>query len=69
MASPSADTADADVAAAREARIAVKTDAMCLKHMLIWARRGFQALPFVLILTYFAFKDGAGLWAVAWLAL
>ena len=68
MASPSADTADADVAAAREARIVVKTDAMCLKQMLIWSRRGLQVLPIVLIITYLAFKDGAGLWAIAWLA-
>jgi len=67
MASPSADTADAAVAAAREARIAVKTDAMCLKHMLVWARRGLQVLPIVLVITYLAFKDGAGLWAIVWL--
>jgi signal transduction histidine kinase/CheY-like chemotaxis protein len=68
MASASADTADADVAAAREARIAVKTDALCLKHMLVWARRGFQVLPITMVIAFLAFKDGAGLWAVAWLA-
>jgi len=69
MASPSADAADADVAAAREARIAVKTDAMSLKQMLIWGRRRYQILPVVLVNTYLAFKDGAGLWAIAWLVL
>jgi signal transduction histidine kinase/CheY-like chemotaxis protein len=68
MASPSADPADADVAAAREARIAVKTDTMCVKQMLIWARRGLLVLPIALIITYLAFEEGAGLWAIAWLA-
>jgi signal transduction histidine kinase/CheY-like chemotaxis protein len=69
MAPASADGADAEVAAAREARIAVQTDALCLKHMLVWARRGFVTLPIVLVIAYLAFEDGAGLWAVAWLAV
>ncbi len=69
MASASADMADADVAAARLTRIAVKTDALCLQHMLVWARRGFQVFPIAMVVTYLAYEDGAGPWAIVWLAV
>ena len=55
--------------AAREARIAVKTDALCLKHMLVWGRRGFQVLPVALVVAYLAIKDGMVVWAIVWLAV
>ena len=69
MAPGSADAAEADDAAAREARIALKTDALCLKHMLVWARRGYQVFPIATVIAYLAYADGAGLWAIAWLAV
>ncbi|RQP22220.1 ATP-binding response regulator [Piscinibacter terrae] len=69
MAPGLADRTDADNAAAREVRIIEKVDALCLKHMLVFARRGFQSLPIVLVIAYLAFQDGAGLWVVAWLAI
>lgn len=52
----------------REARIARRTDARCLAHMLRWGRRTVFMLPTALFLTWVAWQLGAGGWAVAWFA-
>ena len=51
----------------REARIAQRTDARCLAHMLRWGRRTALQLPTGLLLTWVAWQLGAGGWAAAWL--
>jgi signal transduction histidine kinase/ActR/RegA family two-component response regulator len=51
---------------AREARIAQRTDARCLAHMLLWMRRTAMLVPVGLLWTYMAIRVGAGWWAVVW---
>ncbi|MCW5634610.1 MAG: response regulator [Rubrivivax sp.] len=52
----------------REARIARRTDARCLAHMLQWARRTGLLLPSGVLLAWVAWQLDAGGWAVAWFA-
>ena len=52
-----------------EARVAERTDARCLAHMLLWLRRTALMLPTGLLWTYLATRAGAGWWAAAWFAL
>ena len=66
MAPASADGADADVTAAREARIAQRTDARCLENVLRWLRRTLLLLPMGFLWTWLAWDTGARWWSVAW---
>ncbi len=66
MAPASADGADADVTAAREARIAQRTDARCLEHALRWLRRTLLLLPMGFLWAWLAWDTGARWWSVAW---
>ena len=52
-----------------EARVAERTDARCLAHMLLWLRRTALMLPTGLLWTYLATRAGAGWWAAAWFTL
>jgi signal transduction histidine kinase/CheY-like chemotaxis protein len=56
----------------REARIAERTDALCLKHMLGMGRQSYILLPSVLFIAWLAVREGAvvwaGVWFVAWVA-
>ncbi len=66
MASASAEGADVDVTAAREARIAQRTDARCLEHALRWLRRTLLLLPMGFLWAWLAWDTGARWWSVAW---
>jgi len=53
-------------AAAREARIAERTDALCLKQILSMGRQSYILMPSVFFVAYLAVREGAVLWAGLW---
>ena len=57
--------------AAREARIAERTDALCLKQMLAMGRQSYVLMPSVFFIAWLAVRADAevwaGLWFLAWL--
>lgn len=59
---------DESVAAAAEraARVAVRTDALCLKQMLSMGRQSYILLPSVFFIAYLAVSEGAAGWAAVW---
>ena len=58
--------AGAEREAARQARIAERTDALCLKHMLRMGRQSYILLPSVFFIAYLAVREGAAVWAGVW---
>jgi signal transduction histidine kinase/FixJ family two-component response regulator len=58
--------------ASREARIAQRTDVVCLKQMLAMGRQSYILLPSVFFIAYLALLEGAtgwvAFWFVAWVA-
>ncbi len=52
----------------REERIARRTDARCLAHMLLWLRRTALLVPVGLFAAGLAMGQGAGWWAAVWFA-
>ena len=66
MAPTSPDTAEPQAAAQRDARIAVQTDALCLKHMLNVGRQSYILMPSVFFIAYLAVLEGAVMWAAVW---
>jgi signal transduction histidine kinase/CheY-like chemotaxis protein len=64
--------APAETPAARELRIAERTDALCLKQILSMGRQSYILMPSVFFVAYLAVRQGAALWAglwfLAWLA-
>src|SRR5258706_7454767 len=66
MASTSPDLGGLPADPAREARIAERTDALCLQHMLSMGKHTYQLMPSVLLIAYLAVQEGAVLWAAVW---
>lgn len=51
---------------AREARIAERTDALCLKQMLAMGRQSYILMPSVFFIAWLAVREGAEAWAGVW---
>ena len=66
MGSTLVEPGDAEQLAAREARIAERTDALCLKHILGMGRQSYILLPSVFFIAWLAVREGAVVWAGVW---
>ncbi len=66
--STSADPGEGAAKSARQARIAERTDTLCLEQMLVMGRQSYILLPSVFFIAYLAVREGAVGWAIVWFA-